>query len=82
MSWAAASPDVLSYLLSYNVEAGGYPVSIRIPADQTTRVLTDLLPETTYLVDVVAEYAEGPSSPVDGKDTTLEGIVSLWVYSD
>ncbi|XP_055495106.1 collagen alpha-1(XII) chain-like isoform X1 [Leucoraja erinacea] len=76
VSWAAASPDVLSYLLSYNVEAGGYPVSIRIPADQTTRVLTDLLPETTYLVDVVAEYAEGPSSPVDGKDTTLEEIGS------
>ncbi|XP_051868952.1 collagen alpha-1(XII) chain-like isoform X2 [Pristis pectinata] len=72
VSWTAASPDVLSYLLSYKMEAGGDVMSIRIPGDQTTRVLTDLLPETTYLVNVIAEYAEGQSVPVKGKDTTLE----------
>ncbi|XP_067844647.1 collagen alpha-1(XII) chain [Heptranchias perlo] len=72
VSWTGASPDVQSYLLSYKVAVGGDFTSIRVPADQTTRVLTDLLPETTYLVNVVAEYADGSSLPLEGEDTTLE----------
>ncbi|XP_067901672.1 collagen alpha-1(XII) chain-like isoform X2 [Heterodontus francisci] len=72
VSWAGAGPDVLSYLLSYKVAVGGDFTSIRVPADQTTRVLTDLLPETTYLVNVITEYADGSSLPLEGEDTTLE----------
>ncbi|XP_059841504.1 collagen alpha-1(XII) chain-like isoform X2 [Hypanus sabinus] len=72
VSWTAASPDVISYLLSYRMEAGGDITSVRIPGDQTTRVLTDLLPDTPYRVTVVAEYVDGQSMPMHGSDTTLE----------
>ncbi|XP_078085516.1 collagen alpha-1(XII) chain-like isoform X2 [Mustelus asterias] len=72
VSWTRASPDVLSYLLEYKLAVGGDFISIRVPGDQTTRVLTDLLPETTYLVSVIAEYPEGSSLSLDGEDTTLE----------
>ncbi|XP_038672798.1 collagen alpha-1(XII) chain-like isoform X2 [Scyliorhinus canicula] len=74
VSWTGAGSDVISYLLRYKVAVGGDFISIRVPADQTTKVLTDLLPETTYLVSVIAEYPEGSSFPLDGEDTTLEEI--------
>ncbi|XP_048391729.1 collagen alpha-1(XII) chain isoform X1 [Stegostoma tigrinum] len=76
LSWIGAGPDVLSYLLKYKVAAGGDFTSIQVPADQTTKVLTDLLPETTYLVNVIAEYAEGSSLPLEGQETTLEEVGS------
>uniref|UniRef100_UPI00398F45FB collagen alpha-1(XII) chain-like n=1 Tax=Pristiophorus japonicus TaxID=55135 RepID=UPI00398F45FB len=76
VSWTGAGPDVLSYLLKHKVAVGGDFISIRLPADQTTRVLTDLLSETTYLVNVIAEYAEGSSRPLKGEDTTLEEVGS------
>ncbi|XP_062911509.1 collagen alpha-1(XII) chain isoform X1 [Mobula hypostoma] len=72
VSWIAAGPDVVTYLLSYKMEAGGDTMSIQIPGDQTTSVLTDLLPDTPYLVSVVAMYSDGKSVPEHGRDTTLE----------
>ncbi|XP_069786793.1 collagen alpha-1(XII) chain isoform X2 [Narcine bancroftii] len=72
VSWTAAGPDVLSYLLSYRMEADHDFRSIRVPAHKTSQVLTDLVPETPYLVNVIAEYYDGQSLPLEGQETTLE----------
>nr|XP_033792023.1 collagen alpha-1(XII) chain isoform X1 [Geotrypetes seraphini] len=72
VSWLPAADDVLSYLVKYKVAVGGEEILVSVPSTTTTTVLKNLLPETTYAVDVVAEYDEGGSPPLSGEETTLE----------
>ncbi|XP_041420606.1 collagen alpha-1(XII) chain isoform X2 [Xenopus laevis] len=73
VSWSPAAEDVLSYLVKYKVAVGeGEEFIVSVPAPKTTTVLSNLLPETTYTVAVLAEYEEGESPPLDGEETTLE----------
>uniref|UniRef100_A0A4W3HLK4 Collagen alpha-1(XII) chain n=1 Tax=Callorhinchus milii TaxID=7868 RepID=A0A4W3HLK4_CALMI len=72
VSWTPVGPDVRSYLLKYRMALGGQLYSIQVPGEEASRVLTDLLPETEYLIQVIAQYENGNSRPLEGKDTTLE----------
>ncbi|XP_053566419.1 collagen alpha-1(XII) chain isoform X2 [Bombina bombina] len=72
VNWSPAAEDVLSYLVKYKVAVGGEEFIVSIPAPTTTTVLSNLLPETTYAVSVLAEYAKGESPSLDGEETTLE----------
>ncbi|KAM8953803.1 collagen alpha-1(XII) chain [Pelodytes ibericus] len=73
VNWSPAAEDVRSYLVKYNVAVGGEQFIVNVPAPTTTTVLTNLLPETTYNVSVLADYGEeGESAPLNGEETTLE----------
>lgn len=80
VSWSAAGSEVLSYLIKYKVAIGGDEFIVSVPASSTSSVLTNLLPETTYAVSVIAEYEDGDGPPLDGEETTLEG--RLIFFSD
>jgi len=78
VSWSAAGSEVLSYLIKYKVAIGGDEFIVSVPASSTSSVLTNLLPETTYAVSVIAEYEDGDGPPLDGEETTLEGRLPLF----
>lgn len=74
-NWSPAGTGVLSYLVKYKVAIGEEEFIVSVPAPVTTTVLTNLLPQTTYTVSVIAEYEDGDGPSLDGEETTLEGIV-------
>lgn len=78
VSWSPAGSEVLSYLIKYKVAVGGDEFIVSVPASSTSSVLTNLLPETTYAVSVIAEYEDGDGPPLDGEETTLEGRLPLF----
>uniref|UniRef100_A0A8D0CFC3 Collagen alpha-1(XII) chain n=2 Tax=Salvator merianae TaxID=96440 RepID=A0A8D0CFC3_SALMN len=72
VNWSPAGPSVLSYLVKYKVATGEEEYIVSVPAPVTNTVLTNLLPETTYAVSVIAEYEDGDGPSLDGEATTLE----------
>lgn len=79
-SWSPAGPGVLSYLVKYKVAIGEDEYFVSVPAPLTSTVLTNLLPQTTYTVSVIAEYEDGDGPPLNGEETTLEGIVPIVLH--
>lgn len=74
VSWRAAPGAVVRYRLSYIPLSGvGEILEAQTIGTETTIVLQELFPITTYRVSVSAEYATGigPEMQVDG--TTKEG---------
>uniref|UniRef100_A0A8C5R881 Collagen alpha-1(XII) chain n=1 Tax=Leptobrachium leishanense TaxID=445787 RepID=A0A8C5R881_9ANUR len=72
VNWSPAADDVRGYIVTYRVALGGEEYRVTVPKGITTKVLTNLFPETTYNVSVIAEYVEGESPPLNGEETTLE----------
>uniref|UniRef100_A0A6Q2XZ99 Collagen alpha-1(XII) chain n=1 Tax=Esox lucius TaxID=8010 RepID=A0A6Q2XZ99_ESOLU len=74
VSWAAAPGAVVRYRLSYVPIRGDSPtLETTTTGDQTTVILPQLLPMTTYHVSVVPEYESGPGREMQIDGTTKEG---------
>lgn len=73
VSWQAAPGAVLRYRLFYEPISGGERLEAVTDGSQTTIVLQELFPITTYRVTVHAEYASGMGAPMDTRGTTKEG---------
>lgn len=74
-TWIPPGTNVMSYLLRFRKAAditGDY-ISLAMDGYTTTAVLPNLIPLTTYEVDVFAQYEKGDSFPLNGEETTLEG---------
>lgn len=74
MSWQAAPGPVIRYRLSYVPLSGaGEILEAQTIEAETSIVLQELFPITTYRVSVFAEYSTGmgPEMQIDG--TTKEG---------
>lgn len=71
--WSPAGDNVFSYHITYKDTTGDDEVTVVEPASSTSVVLSNLKPETLYLVNVTAEYEDGFSVPVVGEETTAEG---------
>lgn len=74
MSWKAAPGPVIRYRLSYVPLSGaGEILEAQTIEAETSIVLQELFPITTYRVSVFAEYSTGmgPEMQIDG--TTKEG---------
>ncbi|XP_052001055.1 collagen alpha-1(XII) chain isoform X3 [Xyrauchen texanus] len=75
-SWISEAQDVLSFLVRFRAAAdimGDY-ISLVVPHDSMTTILPNLIPLTTYEVNVIAQYDKGDSYPLTGEETTLEEI--------
>ncbi|MCI4382642.1 hypothetical protein PGIGA_G00017250 [Pangasianodon gigas] len=72
VSWQAAPGAVLRYRLFYEPISGGERLEAETESSQTTTVLQELFPITTYRVTVNAEYASGMGPPLDTHGTTKE----------
>ncbi|KAF5909696.1 collagen alpha-1(XII) chain-like isoform X4, partial [Clarias magur] len=70
--WRAAPGSVLQYRLYYEPVSGGERLEAETEGTQTTIVLQELFPLTTYSVTVNAEYATGMGPPMDTHGTTKE----------
>lgn len=73
-SWSPAGENVFSYHITYKEATGDDEVTLVEPASSTSVVLSNLKPETLYLVNVTAEYEDGFSIPLAGEETTAEGV--------
>lgn len=74
MSWQAAPGSVIRYRLSYVPLSGtGEILEAQTLGPETTTVLQELFPITTYRVSVSAEYASGLGSEMQVDGTTKEG---------
>uniref|UniRef100_A0A8B9L5P0 Collagen alpha-1(XII) chain n=1 Tax=Astyanax mexicanus TaxID=7994 RepID=A0A8B9L5P0_ASTMX len=72
VSWQAAPGSVLRYRLFYEPVSGGDKLEAETEGSQTTIVLQELFPITTYRVTVIAEYASGMGPPMNTLGTTKE----------
>ncbi|XP_053488110.1 collagen alpha-1(XII) chain isoform X1 [Ictalurus furcatus] len=72
VSWQAAPGAVLRYRLFYEPISDGERLETVTDSSQTTTVLQELFPITTYRVTVNAEYASGMGAPMDTRGTTKE----------
>ncbi|XP_060790300.1 collagen alpha-1(XII) chain isoform X3 [Neoarius graeffei] len=72
VSWQAAPGAVLRYRLFYEPITGAERLEAETEGSQTTIVLQELFPITTYRVTVHAEYASGMGPPMDTRGTTKE----------
>ncbi|KAI5616691.1 collagen alpha-1(XII) chain isoform X1 [Silurus asotus] len=72
VSWQAAPGAVLRYRLFYVPVSGGQRLEAETEGSQTSTVLQELFPITTYHVTVNAEYASGMGPPMDTRGTTKE----------
>nr|XP_021484130.1 collagen alpha-1(XII) chain [Meriones unguiculatus] len=70
--WSPAGENVFSYHVTYKDVTGDDEVTVVEPASSTNVVLSNLKPETLYLVNVTAEYEDGFSIPLSGEETTAE----------
>ncbi|XP_051578358.1 collagen alpha-1(XII) chain-like [Myxocyprinus asiaticus] len=85
-SWTSEAEDVLSFLVRFRPAAdimGDY-ISLVVPHDSMTTILPNLIPLTTYEVNVIAQYDKGDSYPLTGEETTLEetGVVRNLMVSE
>lgn len=71
--WSPAGENVFSYHITYKDVNGDDEVTVVEPSSSTSVVLSNLKPETLYLVNVTAEYEDGFSIPLTGEETTAEG---------
>ncbi|XP_076834640.1 collagen alpha-1(XII) chain isoform X2 [Brachyhypopomus gauderio] len=72
VSWQAAPGSVLHYRIFYEPVSGGTRLEAQTEGPETTIVLHDLFPVTTYRVIVSAEYVSGIGHPMDTLGTTKE----------
>ncbi|XP_056623247.1 collagen alpha-1(XII) chain isoform X1 [Triplophysa dalaica] len=73
-SWISDAEDVQSFLVRFRPAAdvtGDY-ISMVVDSDTTSVILPNLIPLTTYEVNVIAQYDKGDSFPLTGEETTLE----------
>uniref|UniRef100_A0A8C4RJB1 Collagen alpha-1(XII) chain n=1 Tax=Erpetoichthys calabaricus TaxID=27687 RepID=A0A8C4RJB1_ERPCA len=75
-SWSSDSDRVESFLLKYKPTLGGDTITVSVPGDTTSTVLMNLQPLTKYSVSVFSQYENGESLPLEGEETTLEGIIT------
>lgn len=74
VSWQAAPGSVIRYRLSYVPLSGaGELIEAQTIGPETTIVLEELFPITTYRVSVSAEYASGIGDEMQVDGTTKEG---------
>lgn len=74
MSWRAAPGPVIRYRLSYVPLSGdGEILEAQTIGSETTIVLQELFPITTYRVSVFAEYPTGMGREMQVDGTTKEG---------
>ncbi len=74
MSWQAAPGPVIRYRLSYIPLSGaGEILEAQTIGTETTIVLQELFPITTYRVSVSAEYSTGMGDEMQVDGTTKEG---------
>lgn len=74
MSWQAAPGSVIRYRLSYvSLSGAGEVLEAQTTGPETTIVLQELFPLTTYRVSVSAEYATGIGAEMKVDGTTKEG---------
>ncbi|TRY92824.1 hypothetical protein DNTS_024890 [Danionella cerebrum] len=75
-SWISDGEDVLSFLVRFRPAAdvtADY-ISLVVTHDTFSTILPNLMPLTTYEVNVIAQYDKGDSFPLTGEETTLEEI--------
>ncbi|XP_067335458.1 collagen alpha-1(XII) chain isoform X2 [Channa argus] len=72
VSWEAAPGPVVRYRLSYVPLSGGEILEEQTIGTETTLVLQELFPITTYRVSVSAEYATGVGDEMQVDGTTKE----------
>lgn len=78
VSWQAAPGDVARYRLTYQSVGGeGFRLETNTAGPETTIVLQELRPQTTYRVTVTAEYGSGPGGVLQTEGTTKEGDTLL-----
>ncbi len=74
VSWQPAPGAVTRYKLTYApVEDESLRLETTTAGPETTIVLQELQPQTTYRVTVTPEYQSGPGVPQQTDGTTLEG---------
>lgn len=74
VSWLPAPGDVTRYQLTYApVSDGSSSLVTSTLGPETTIVLLELQPQTTYRVTVTPEYRSGPGVPLQTEGTTKEG---------
>uniref|UniRef100_A0A3Q3X4W8 Uncharacterized protein n=1 Tax=Mola mola TaxID=94237 RepID=A0A3Q3X4W8_MOLML len=77
VSWLPAPGDVTRYQLTYApVSDGSSSLVTSTLGPETTIVLLELQPQTTYRVTVTPEYRSGPGVPLQTEGTTKEAIGS------
>uniref|UniRef100_A0A8C3IIX7 Collagen alpha-1(XII) chain n=1 Tax=Chrysemys picta bellii TaxID=8478 RepID=A0A8C3IIX7_CHRPI len=69
--WDPAPGKVRRYLLRYKTTLGDEPKEVEVDKSKTSTVLSSLLSQTLYDLQLVAVYDEGESIPVAAKATTL-----------
>ncbi|XP_062864011.1 collagen alpha-1(XII) chain [Trichomycterus rosablanca] len=72
VSWLSAPGAVLRYRLLYEPVDGGDKLEAETEGSETTIVLQELFPITTYRVTVIPEYTSGTGLPMDTRGTTKE----------
>ncbi|XP_041661141.1 collagen alpha-1(XII) chain isoform X2 [Cheilinus undulatus] len=73
VSWRAAPGAVTRYRLTYEpVDGTGTRMETATAGEETTIVLQELLPKTTYRVTVSPEYSSGSGVPQQADGTTKE----------
>ncbi|KAI4875292.1 hypothetical protein NFI96_022562 [Prochilodus magdalenae] len=72
VSWRPAIGSVLRYKLFYEPVNGGDKLEAETDGSETTIVLRELFPVTTYRVTVAAEYASGMGPSMNTLGTTKE----------
>nr|XP_012997177.1 collagen alpha-1(XII) chain isoform X1 [Cavia porcellus] len=72
VNWDPAGENVLSYHITYKEATEDDSVTVVEPASSTSVVLSNLKPETLYMVNMTAEYEDGFSVPTAGEETTQE----------
>uniref|UniRef100_A0A3Q1FWL3 Collagen alpha-1(XII) chain n=1 Tax=Acanthochromis polyacanthus TaxID=80966 RepID=A0A3Q1FWL3_9TELE len=78
VSWQPAPGDVTRYRLAYkSVRDGSSWMETTTLGTETTAVLQELQPKTTYLVIVTPEYQSGSGVPLQTEGTTKEGKCSF-----
>lgn len=77
VNWDPAGENVLSYHITYKEATEDDSVTVVEPASSTSVVLSNLKPETLYMVNMTAEYEDGFSVPTAGEETTQEGGMGL-----
>ncbi|XP_035811889.2 collagen alpha-1(XII) chain isoform X3 [Amphiprion ocellaris] len=75
VSWQPAPGDVTRYRLAYKpVTHGDSWMETTTLGAETTAVLRELQPKTTYLVIVTPEYQSGSGVPLQSEGTTKEAV--------
>ncbi|XP_076874524.1 von Willebrand factor A domain-containing protein 1 isoform X2 [Brachyhypopomus gauderio] len=78
VSWGPLQPDVVqSYQLEYSALPSGKLHVVSVSNRQNSTVLTNLLPDTQYLVTVSAQYSSGTEKAMSVKVCTQETLQAL-----